>query len=128
MQQRLWTLTTFQQWYRKTYTPELAIPLVMLFQNMYNTGIYLTMGKIDKVCLAHAEQDKSNPANYCPIGLLTIISKVTEGVINSAIKQHPLSHNMLIGAQFGFCQGHSAPELIAALVQTWTKDMNSRGD
>eukprot|EP00061_Rhincodon_typus_P001737 g15627.t1 len=49
-----------------------------------------------------------------------------EGVISSAIEQHLLSNNLLNDAQFGFCQGHSAPKLMTALVQTWMKELNSR--
>eukprot|EP00061_Rhincodon_typus_P001430 g14768.t1 len=89
----------------KTCAPELAAPLAKLFQYSYNTGIYLTMWKIAQVYPVHKKQNKSNLANYCPISLLSIISKVMEGVINSAIKQHLLSD-----AQFGFHQGHSAPD------------------
>eukprot|EP00061_Rhincodon_typus_P008248 g30694.t1 len=70
----------------KTYAPELAAPLAKLLKYSYNTGIYLTMRKIAQVCPAHKKQDKSNLVNYCPISLLLIISKVMEGVINSAIK------------------------------------------
>eukprot|EP00061_Rhincodon_typus_P009007 g32139.t1 len=84
----------------KTYAPELAAALAKLFQYSYNTGIYPTMW---------TKLDKSIPANYHPISLLLIISKVMEGVINSAINQHLLSNNLLSVAQFGFCQGHSAP-------------------
>eukprot|EP00061_Rhincodon_typus_P001610 g15269.t1 len=51
-----------------------------------------------------------------------------ESVINSTIKQHLLSNNLLSDAQFGFRQGHSAPDLITASIQTWTKELNSRGD
>eukprot|EP00061_Rhincodon_typus_P013316 g39618.t1 len=71
-------------------------------------------------------QDKSNPANYCPISPLSIISKVMEGVICSALKQHLLSNKLLGDAQFGFRQGYSAPDLITVLVQTWTRELNSR--
>eukprot|EP00061_Rhincodon_typus_P006001 g26171.t1 len=53
-------------------------------------------------------------------------SKVMEGFISSMIKQHLLSNNLLSDAQFGFCLGHSTPDLITALVQTWTKELNSR--
>eukprot|EP00061_Rhincodon_typus_P008027 g30266.t1 len=56
------------------------------------------------------------------------ISKMMENVINSAIKQHLLSNNLLSNTQFGFCQGHSAPDPITALIQTWTKELNSRGE
>ncbi|XP_067890528.1 uncharacterized protein ercc5 [Heterodontus francisci] len=71
-------------------------------------------------------KDKSSSANYCPISQLSIISKVTEGVVESAFKWHLLSNNLLSDAQFGFHQGHSAPDLITALVQIWAKGLNSR--
>eukprot|EP00061_Rhincodon_typus_P014341 g41296.t1 len=51
-----------------------------------------------------------------------------EGVINDAIKQHQFSNNLLTDAQFGFRQGHSAHDLIIAMDQTWTKELNSRGE
>eukprot|EP00061_Rhincodon_typus_P001257 g14206.t1 len=112
----------------RTCVPELVGPLTKLFQYSYNTGIYPTMWKIAHVCPVHKKQDKSDPANYRPIGLLSIISKVMEGVNNSAIKQHLLRNNLLSDAQFGFRQGHSAPDIITASVQTWTKVLNSRGE
>eukprot|EP00061_Rhincodon_typus_P016711 g45067.t1 len=105
----------------KTCAPDLAVLLVKLFQYSYNTGIYLKMWKSAQVFPVHKKQDKSNLANYSPISLHSIVSKVMEGVINSAIKQHLLSNN-----QFGFRQDHSAPDLITALVQAWTKELNSR--
>eukprot|EP00061_Rhincodon_typus_P002649 g18119.t1 len=96
----------------KIYSPELAAPLAKQFQYIYSTGIYPTMLE-------------NYPANYHHISLLPIISKVMEGVIISAIKQHLLSNNLLSDTQFGFHQSHSAPDLITALVQTWAKELNS---
>eukprot|EP00061_Rhincodon_typus_P003597 g20479.t1 len=93
----------------KICAPELAALLAKLFQYSYNTDIYPTIWKVARVCPVHTNQNKSNPANYRPISLLSIISKVMEGVINSATKQHLLSD-----AQFGFRQDHSAPDLITA--------------
>eukprot|EP00061_Rhincodon_typus_P003439 g20082.t1 len=72
----------------KTCVPELVTPLAKLFQYSYNTGIHPTMWKIAQVCHVHKKQNKSNLANSRPISLLSIIRKVMEGVINSAIKQH----------------------------------------
>eukprot|EP00061_Rhincodon_typus_P005623 g25371.t1 len=80
----------------KTCAPELATPLAKLFQYSYDTEVYPTM------------------------------CKAMEDVINSAIKQHLHSNNLLSDAQFRFHQGHSAPDLTRTLVQTWTKDLNSR--
>ena len=61
----------------KTCAPELAAPLAKLFQYSY-TGIYQAMWKISQVCPVHKKQDKSDPANYRLISLLSIICKVTE--------------------------------------------------
>eukprot|EP00061_Rhincodon_typus_P005711 g25557.t1 len=84
----------------KTCAPELAVPLAKHFQYSYNTGIYPTTWKLS--------------------------SKAMEGVINSAMKQHLLSNNPLSDSQFVLCQSHYAPDLIIALLQTWTKELNSR--
>eukprot|EP00061_Rhincodon_typus_P006667 g27552.t1 len=58
-------------------------------------------------------QEKSNLASYCPISLLSIISKPLEDII----KQHLLSNNLLTDVQFGFRYGYSAPDRITALVR-----------
>eukprot|EP00061_Rhincodon_typus_P014309 g41250.t1 len=92
----------------KPCAPELAILLAKLLQYSYNISIYPTMQKIAQICSVCKNQSKSNPANYCPIIRLSIISKVMEGVINSTIKHHLLGNNLLSDAQFGFHQGHSA--------------------
>eukprot|EP00061_Rhincodon_typus_P004175 g21917.t1 len=107
----------------KTCAPQLPTPIAKLFQYSYNTDILLKMWKIAQVCPVHKKQDKSDLVNYCLISLFSIISKVMEGVSNSAIKQHVFSNNLLSDAQFGFHQGHSVPDLITALVQTWTKEL-----
>eukprot|EP00061_Rhincodon_typus_P009277 g32658.t1 len=99
----------------KTCAPELAASPAKFFQYSYNTGTYPTMWKIAPICPIHKKQDKSNADNYRPIRPLSIISKVMEGVINSAIKQLLLSNNLLSDTQFGFCQGYSAPDLITVL-------------
>ncbi|XP_072102797.1 uncharacterized protein [Mobula birostris] len=99
-----------------------------LFQYSYNTSIYPAMWKIAQVCPVHKKQDKSNPANYRPISLLSIIRKVMEGVTNSAITQHLLGNILLMDAQSGFHRGHSAPDLITSFVQAWTKELSTRGE
>eukprot|EP00061_Rhincodon_typus_P016936 g45408.t1 len=96
----------------KTCASELAAFLAKLFQYSYNTGIYTTMRRIAQVCPVPKKWDRYNPPNYCPINLLLIISKVMEGVINSAIKQHMLSNNLLTDAQFRFAR---TTELLTSL-------------
>eukprot|EP00061_Rhincodon_typus_P007511 g29274.t1 len=110
----------------KTCALELAAHLARLLQYSYNTGINPTIWKIAQKCHEHTKLNKFNPVKYCPVSLILIISEVMKSVINSAIEQHLLSNNTLSETQFGFCQGHSAPDLITALVQIWTKELNSK--
>uniref|UniRef100_UPI00398F2BD0 N-acetyllactosaminide beta-1,3-N-acetylglucosaminyltransferase 4-like n=1 Tax=Pristiophorus japonicus TaxID=55135 RepID=UPI00398F2BD0 len=49
-----------------------------------------------------------------------------EAIVDSTIKRHLLTNNLLTDAQFGFHQNHLTPDPITALVQTWTKELNSR--
>eukprot|EP00061_Rhincodon_typus_P004656 g23102.t1 len=109
----------------KTCAAELAASLAKLFQYSYNTGIYPGTWKIAQVCPVHKKLGNSNQANYLPISLLSIISQVMEGVLNSAIKQHMHSKTLLSDAQFGFSQIHSAPDLITALVQILATEVSS---
>eukprot|EP00061_Rhincodon_typus_P005870 g25901.t1 len=96
----------------KICAADLATPLAKFFQYSYNTGSYLEIWKITQVCPVHKMQDKFNLVNCYHISLVSIISKVMEDVINSAMKQHLPSNNLLSDVQFEFCQGHSAPDLI----------------
>ncbi|XP_078424186.1 myoD family inhibitor domain-containing protein isoform X2 [Cetorhinus maximus] len=66
----------------KTCAPEFAAPLAKLFQYSYNTGIHPAMWNIVQVCPVCKKQGKFKPANYRPINLLSITSRVMEGVIN----------------------------------------------
>eukprot|EP00061_Rhincodon_typus_P006645 g27504.t1 len=74
----------------------------------------------------HSCPPKAKQVQTQPMASPSIIRKGMEGVTNSTIKQHLLSDNLLSDAQFGFRQGHSAPDPITALAQTWTKELNSR--
>jgi len=72
----------------------------------------------------HKKQNKSNLSSYHPISLLSIISTVMEGVTDT-IKLLLISNNLLADSELVFSQGHSAPYLITALMQTQTTELNS---
>eukprot|EP00061_Rhincodon_typus_P013686 g40216.t1 len=94
-----------------TCAPELAAPLAKLFQCSYNTGIYPAMWKIAQVCPVHTKQDKSNLANYCPISLLSIISKARSRSI------HPLVYPRLRSVSMTLLD---APVYLLELQTTYT--------
>eukprot|EP00061_Rhincodon_typus_P015032 g42481.t1 len=71
----------------------------------------------------------------CPPELAVLLAKLFQYSYNTGIystmwkiAQHLLSNNLLSDAQFRFRQGHSVPDLIAALVHIWINELNSRGE
>eukprot|EP00061_Rhincodon_typus_P006220 g26619.t1 len=93
-----------------------------LLQHSYNTGIHPTIWKIDQIGPVHKKHDEPNLANYWPVNLLLIIGKAMEEVGCSTFKWPMQKNNVHTDIQSEFCQGHSAPGLITALVQTWIEN------
>jgi len=69
------------------------------FLKMWKTALVLTFPKPGKV--------QTSPANYRPISLLSVLSKIYEKVINTQIMKHLESKNIIINKQFGFRPRHS---------------------
>ena len=56
------------------------------------------------------------PRNYRPIGLLPIISKVFESLINWSLVNHLDSHNLFSDYQYGFRSGRSTEDVLTVRV------------
>jgi len=70
------------------------------------------------VAALHKKKSKSDPANYRPISLLAILSKVLEHVVAAKFKVHIAP--LLNPHQFGFRPGHTTLDLLLNLVQRWS--------
>jgi hypothetical protein len=62
---------------------------------------------------------KSDPNNYRPISLLSIISKIMESIINDKLRFHLFGQNLISDYQFGFRPKHSTLDLLTATTQKW---------
>jgi hypothetical protein len=85
----------------------LAFPLARLFQLSYDQGRVPTEWKRAKVIPVHKKKSKSDPANYRPIALLSLVSKVMERYITFHLVKHLEGNHILSSSQFGFRAGHS---------------------
>jgi hypothetical protein len=69
--------------------------------------------------------DKSKPANYRPVSLTAICSKILEHIIHSNIMNHLLQNNLLSDNQHGFRARRSCENQLMTTVQELAKNMSN---
>ena len=86
----------------KTCAPELAHILNKLFQLSYTPGTFPTSWKQAHVFPVPKKGDKSNPLNYLPIAITSLISKTMETIITKQLVTFLETNNLLSDHQYGF--------------------------
>ena len=71
-------------------------------QNSINTGTVPLKWRNVDVCAVFKKGKKSGPANYRPISLTCIASKILEHIIHSHVMKHLQMNNILTDCQHGF--------------------------
>ena len=82
--------------------------LTIIFQCSLDTGIIPDDWKTANIVPIHKKNDRSKPANYRPISLTCITSKLFEHIIASHIMQHLEINGILYDLQHGFRQNRSS--------------------
>ena len=70
---------------------------------------------------------KSDPANYRPVSLLSVFSKVMESVINQQLVNFLECNSVFSANQFGFRARLGTQDLLAALHHEWIQSVNKGG-
>ena len=91
----------------KETASELAPMLTHLFQQSLDSGVLPNDWKKAYVTPIYEKGDKTNPANYRPISLTSVVCKVMEHILASHIMQYLDTNNILLDTQFGFRSKHS---------------------
>jgi hypothetical protein len=95
----------------------LCYPLARLFQLSFDTGVFPSDWKVAKVIPVYKKGDKANPANYRPVALLSLLSKLMEGYVAFHLRRHLETNSLLSEHQFGFRKGHSTLHPLLVLHQ-----------
>ena len=80
-------------------------PLHYLFSLSLQTSVIPSEWKVHTIKPIFKSDDKSNVKNYCPISLLSNVSKVLERIIYD--KSLQVVSNLITYTQFGFCKHKS---------------------
>ena len=103
---------------------ELAGPMNRLFNSILQQKTCPRMWKTSSVVPIHKKGSKSDPANYRPVSLLSVLGKVLEAVIAARLTNHLESQHLISDRQFGFRKGRSAADLNLLLSARWSDTLD----
>ncbi|MEL7340328.1 MAG: reverse transcriptase family protein, partial [Bacteroidota bacterium] len=108
----------------KHLNPELSPILAKLFNRCLKEKCFPSVWKTSAVCPVFKNAgEKSNPAQYRPISLLSVISKLFESVINKRILDHLNRNNLLSDVQYGFRSARSTADVLTVITHRISEAM-----
>ena len=75
------------------------------------------MWKEARLVLIHKRSSRSDPKNYRPISLLSVVGKVLERIVAQVVCHHLGENYLLSDQQFGFRPGRSTSNLLMLLTR-----------
>ena len=104
----------------KTMAKVFAVPLSLIYQESIRSGKIPSVWKNARVTPLFKKGQKSNPGNYRPVSLTSIVCKCIEKIVRAAVIE-PLSRNNLISnEQFGFRNGRSCVLQLIDVMEDWS--------
>ena len=112
----------------KRCAPELAPVLTKLFQISYDSGVCPTLWKNAEVVPVPKRGDPTNPSNYRPIAITSILCKVMESLLSEQLLAY-LENNFLINdRQYGFRKARSTGDLLVYVNDLWSSTLDKGGE
>ena len=108
----------------KNLIPEISPILAKLFNCCLKDRCFPSVWKTSAVCPVFKNAgEKSNPSQYRPISLLSVISKLFESVINNRILDHLAINNLLSDVQYGFRSSRSTADVLTVITHRLSEAM-----
>ena len=97
----------------------------MLLQTCIQTGTWPKLWKHAQIVPVHKKRSKSDPKNYRPISLLSVLSKTFEKIVADQLTKFLDRHYLLSSRQFRFRKGRSTSDLLLGLSQSWNEALDA---
>ena len=95
--------------------PSISEPLANIFNASISKGVYPDLLKIARVTPIYKKGVKSDPSNYRPISVLSIVNKLFEKILHNRLYKYLTKFNILYEYQFGFREGHSTTQALVEI-------------
>ena len=104
---------------------ELGDPLKRLFDKSVTDGKLPTKWKLAEVRPIFKKGNKSQPGNYRPVSLTSVVCKLLEGFIRDALYKHLVNNELLSVDQYGFCTGRSCMTQLLVTIGYWMESLDN---
>src|SRR6201990_1520163 len=125
---RCMILTVFLLWFLKLELPILHAALVNYFVFVSLLQPSLLAGNVRSFSLCRRRGTSSQPSDYRPISLTSVLSKVLESILNRKIWKHLNSSNLISDLQYGFRKKRSTGDILSLLSDSWSSALRHFGE
>ena len=98
----------------------ICTPLSILYQKSLKEGAHDSWKKAI-IAAIYKKGKKSDPGNYRPVSLTSVISKVMESIVRDAMVEHLIMNNLFTDDQHGFVPGRDCITQLLVCMEIWTK-------
>lgn len=112
----------------KSCAPELSPILTRLYRLSLETGKVPSSWKVANVQPVPKKGSRSDPANYRPIAITSILCKIMERVLNNRLLAHLESNELLSDNQYGFRKGRSTGDLLIYVTHLLSEALEGHGE
>ena len=110
----------------KEVSENLAIPQSILFNKSLEKGLIPADWKQAEVVAVFKKGTKSDPGNYRPVSLTSVICKVLESFVRDAIVKHMNDHNLYANCQHGLRNKRSCATQLLEVMEILTDHIDQR--
>ena len=108
----------------KNCAAQLAAPITTIFQNCISTSKWPSSWKTARVAAIHKKAKKTEPRNYRPISLLSVLGKALEAIIARKVTSFLDKHRLISNRQFGFRPNMSANDILLQMSSSWHQSLD----
>ena len=108
-------------YFLKQCAEQLYRPLSVIFNKSIQSGVLPNDWKVANISSLFKKGSKTDPGNYRPVSLTSVVCKILEKIIREVIVNHLSSHNLLSDCQFGFMKHRSTITQLLSVLEDWTE-------
>ena len=112
----------------KKCASSLYLPLCKLFHLSYSTASYPSQWKVANVQPIPKKGETSNPANYRPIAICSILAKIMENIVNHHLVRYLEANHLISDRQYGFRHARSTGDMLAVITERLNDSIHRLGE